>query len=1006
VSDADPPLADLVEAVADGRQPDLSALDVSGLDDVGRARAAALQDIWEIGQCLAAQTSGSSSSIASRSCGDGTLPGPQPLALPSDWGALSVLEHVGHGRFGDVYRAWDSALEREVALKILRREPSAADETAVISEGRLMARVRHPNVVTIHGAQRIDGRTGLWMEFVHGQTLEAELSERGPMDADAIVAIGIELCAALGAVHAAGLIHRDVKTQNVMRERTGRIVLGDFGTGRELDDEAEGPAAIAGTPAYLAPEIFERRPATPQTDIYSLGTLLFHLATRDYPVKGRTVAELRRAHRDRRTVSLGAMRPDLPTALVAAIGRALDPDPAQRFARAEDFVRALEAARATGRPWLRRAMAVAAMAFAGVIIALLAGVFPRGPEPSPAARLGDHRVVLVTDALNRTGEDVLDGTIEYALQRELSQSPVLTVVPRPRVADTLQLMKKAANTPLDAATSREVALRDGGINALVIGRVEKVGDVYGVSVDVVDPATGATLASVGEPPVAVGDLLKAIGRAAIGVRERLGERLQSIEASRLELQRVTTPSLKALHLFSQAMAFLDGQGSYLAHLKTVEQLLREAIAEDPSFAAAHGLLAETIRGQPGSDPNEVLGLIRQAIALSAGSSEAERLRAEGALAMQGTLTDDPAERRRWIEYGIAKNEAVMRLQPNDYSGLVILTNLYQQLGRPHARYAAQLSDMRPSAWEWAARAAIAALWYGDTASARRYARRGAAAPAAIATVGEVAGSYSWLHLFDAWEAWLRNDVRAAATVADRVAGEFDALPAHLREEFALGLSRVNLLLGRLDRAEAFAAHLPDRPGGSRRTRPYLQTHIVRRREDRAQLRTLLTVEFPDRERAPLDALMDAELVETIRTIEDRARRQPGADRLYSTGLLAQAEGRPLEAVEAFERYLEKVEPEGHFVATRLARAYTDSGDRTRAIARLERFSAQRVPTLLHYSWWAMEWLPIREMLATLYRQKGRIADAEEVEAELRALVAVADEDHPVRMRLSRITGDR
>jgi tetratricopeptide (TPR) repeat protein len=624
--------------------------------------------------------------------------------------------------------------------------------------------------------------------------------------------------------------------------------------------------------------------------------------------------------------------------------------------------------------------------------------------------MADHRVVLVTAATNRTGEDVLDGTIEYALQRELSQSPVVTVVPRPRVVDTLRLMKKPSNAALDLGTSRELALRDGGITALVTGRVEKVGDVYGVSVDVVDPATGVTLASIGETPVPLGELLKAIGRIAIGVRERLGEGLRSIEASRLELQRVTTPSLRALQLFSQAMAFLDGEGGALANAKTMEQLLRAAIAEDPSFAAAHGVLSEAIRMQPGANLEEVLRHIKDSIALSDGVSEVERLRIEAGLAMQGEMTSDPVERRRWIEHGIAKNEAVMLLRPNDYEGLVILTNLYQQLGRPHARYAAQLSDMRPAAWEWATRASIAALWYGDVANARRFARRGAAAPALVAPAGGNGGSYSWLHLFDAWEAWLRNDVRAAAAVADRLAGEFDALPAHLRQEFALGLSRLNLLLGRLDRAETFAAHLPDRLDGSvgvgRRTRQYLQTHIVRRREDWAGLRALLAVGFPELDRAPVDALADAELVDVLRAIEDRARRQPGADRLYSTGLIAQAEGRSLEAVEAFERYLETVHPEGHYVATRLARAYVDSGDRSRAVARLERFSAQRVPMLLDYAWFAMEWLPIREMLATLYRSEGRITDAEAVEAELRALVVVADEDHPVRIRVSSRSGSR
>ena len=167
----------------------------------------------------------------------------------------------------------------------------AAPATSIIEEGRLLARVRHPNVVTIYGAERIENRIGLWMEFVKGRTLEQILEQDTVLSESETVAIGLELCRAVSAVHGAGLLHRDIKAHNVMRSEDGRIALMDFGTGRKLDDDAS--LDLAGTPLYLAPEVLQGQPATVRSDLYSLGVVLYHLVTGSYPVRGRTVREIR-----------------------------------------------------------------------------------------------------------------------------------------------------------------------------------------------------------------------------------------------------------------------------------------------------------------------------------------------------------------------------------------------------------------------------------------------------------------------------------------------------------------------------------------------------------------------------------------------------------------------------------------------------------------------------------------------------------------------------------------
>jgi serine/threonine-protein kinase len=263
---------------------------------------------------------------------------PQTLQdLPCSWGPLVVQAPVGYGASGVVYRAWDARLDRLVALKIIHA-PASGDD--VLREGRLLARVRHPNVVTVFGAERIDDHVGLWMEFVEGRNLAQELRDSGPLSASEAMSVAVDLASALAAVHSAGLIHRDVKAQNVLRDRAGRVVLTDFGTGHEQGATASG--RLAGTPLYLAPEVLAGGPATIASDIYSLGVLLFFLTSGTFPVRAESVSDLRRAHAHRECRALHDLCPHLPRRFAASVERALAADPAHRFPTADDFRHSLE----------------------------------------------------------------------------------------------------------------------------------------------------------------------------------------------------------------------------------------------------------------------------------------------------------------------------------------------------------------------------------------------------------------------------------------------------------------------------------------------------------------------------------------------------------------------------------------------------------------------------------------------------------------------------------------
>lgn len=268
-----------------------------------------------------------------------------PAAGPGDgptrWGHLVLVRKIGEGAFGEVYEALDTWLDHPRALKLLK--PEVANRVSaphILHEARKLVRVRHPNVVMVHGADSHDGRVGFWMDLVEGQTLEERVRE-SRLSAGEATYVGKELCRALAAVHQANLVHRDIKAQNVMRATDdGRIILMDFGAGEFRNAPSTGRRQ--GTPLYLAPELLTGGSATVQSDIYALGVLLYYLVTGRFPVEGHSLTDLVLAHAQRARRHLRDVRPDLPDGFVSVVERAIDRDPNGRFQSAGDFYAALE----------------------------------------------------------------------------------------------------------------------------------------------------------------------------------------------------------------------------------------------------------------------------------------------------------------------------------------------------------------------------------------------------------------------------------------------------------------------------------------------------------------------------------------------------------------------------------------------------------------------------------------------------------------------------------------
>ncbi len=255
--------------------------------------------------------------------------------VPVSWGRFQIIQQIGVGTFGIVYRALDPILQIEVALKVTRpRHPElTAEQDKALDEARRLVKVQHHNVVRAFGAERVANEIGLSMELVRGQTLDEIVRRHGPFSASEATVLGIDLCRALAAVHGAGILHGDIKAHNVMREAGGRTVLMDFGTGRDLKRQPAVPGGdFAGTPLYLAPEVFTGSSRTMASEIYSVGVLLYFLVTGCYPVNGDTRTQIGQLH-DRRDARkpLRDVRPDLPDSFIRVVDRALEESPERRY---------------------------------------------------------------------------------------------------------------------------------------------------------------------------------------------------------------------------------------------------------------------------------------------------------------------------------------------------------------------------------------------------------------------------------------------------------------------------------------------------------------------------------------------------------------------------------------------------------------------------------------------------------------------------------------------------
>jgi serine/threonine protein kinase/tetratricopeptide (TPR) repeat protein len=519
---------------------------------------------------------------------------------PQTWGHIRVLEALGSGAFGHVYRGWDTRLDREVALKLLpaRSDAEGVRTSSIIEEGRLLARVRHPNVVTIYGAERIRDTVGLWMELIDGETVERRLAKGPPFQPSEVLEIGTQICHAVSAVHGAGLLHRDIKAQNVMLTSDRRAVLMDFGTGWEMGEASASACALAGTPLYLAPELLRGGEPTIQSDIYSIGVLLYRMLTGAYPVRGDNLADLRRAHEGRDGHDVLAIRRDVPRPLARIIERAIDPRAERRYESVDALATALAAFQPRGMVIaLKRAIAVTTALVLGGL--LLWGGLRRPTSEVP--RSSEAPAIAVLPLKNLSTEP---GSDQFA---DGFTTEILNTL---AANEHLQVRSRASSFAVNDKRSdlRDIA-KQLNVSLVVEGSISRLGERVHVAARLVQARSGLTVWNESFESN-VRDLVAVRDRVVSGVVGSLG-------LTPAHARRAYEVEPEAYGNYLTARALVSRRGVPAAQ-RAVEYL-EQAIAKDSAFAPAYAALADayaymSLPTYQGMRVNLAQGLMRRAAA--------------------------------------------------------------------------------------------------------------------------------------------------------------------------------------------------------------------------------------------------------------------------------------------------------------------------------------------------------------------------------------------------------
>jgi serine/threonine protein kinase/tetratricopeptide (TPR) repeat protein len=679
------------------------------------------------------------------------------IAEGTQFGPYRLLERIGAGGMGEVYRALDTRLEREVALKLVSETylgvgsgsagtPRVHDTPGqgtphsgahlsherFLREARSAATLNHPNVCAIHDTGEQDGRPYLVMELLHGVTLKQYMARAGGkgLAPGEVISFSQQAAAALAAAHAKGIIHRDIKPANlfVLEADRGKhqIKILDFGLAKKQDGlvteshtfglpggsgsadltaagpgtatmELTSPGSAVGTVAYMSPEQAKGIPLDARTDLFSLGTVIYEMATGKTPFGGESTAEVFAALLKENPPPVSSVNHAMPRKLDAIVEKLLRKDPAQRYATAEQLRGDLEGldapaagpAEKAARPkWLWAAAALVLLLIAGGLAWWKskpdgttasggAATSVGGAAASVPKEMKDS--IILANFVNQTGDPVFDTTLNQALRIDLEQSPVINIVSQEHLRQSVKFLGKPEDTVVTPAIAREIGEREG-MKAILNGTIGSLGKQYVITLSAQNTATGDEIASEQATAPDKENVLAALATAAAAMRAKLGEDLASIKKLNTPFGQATTSSLEAFRAF----ALGDEAHEKALDIPEAEGHYKRAIELDPNFAMAYARLGvvydnagEVARAKP---------YYAKAYELSAHVSESERLYISSHYDMNVT-----GNLPRMIE---TLQEAI-QTYPGQLSAYININVAYQTLGQyakalPYAQKALEL----------------------------------------------------------------------------------------------------------------------------------------------------------------------------------------------------------------------------------------------------------------------------------------------------------------------------